>query len=139
MAAELSSRADQAIAFGSIDIPDEDQSAEVEEVNMDQIELPPSAETWAINTPPVDRRPAPIEPIGPPMQMVDLDNENEIEPSHAQAEPADDPLQLFQEPDSKPATAEASAADEESEIKAYWEYLRDHVPYWTQEPDWVDW
>jgi hypothetical protein len=139
MAAELSSRADQAIAFGSIDIPDEDQAAEVEEINMDQIELPPSAETWAINTPPVDRRPEPIEPIGPPMQMVDLDNENEIEPSHAQAEPADDPLQLFEEPNSKPATADASAADEEAEIKAYWEYLRDHVPHWTEEPDWIDW
>ena len=139
MAAELSSRADQAIAIGSIDIPDEDQAAEVEEINMDQIELPPSAETWAINTPPVERRPEPIEPIGPPMQMVDLDNENEIEPSHAQAEPADDPLQLFEEPNSKPATAEASAADEEAEIKTYWEYLRDHVPHWAEEPTWVDW
>ena len=60
MAAELSSRADQAIAFGSIDIPDEDQAAEVEEINMDQIELPPSVETWAINTLPVERRPEPI-------------------------------------------------------------------------------
>ena len=45
MAAELSSRADQAIAFGSVDVPDGDQAAEVEQINMDQIELPPSAET----------------------------------------------------------------------------------------------
>ena len=104
MAAELSSQADQAIAFGSLGIPNDIEPAEVDEINMDQIDLPPSAEIWAIATPPVDCHPASSEPIVLPMHKVDLDNENAIEAGHAQADLADDPLQLFEESDSKPAT-----------------------------------
>ena len=46
-ASEISSHADAPISFGSLDIP-----AEVEEVNMDQEDLPPFAQSFAIATPP---------------------------------------------------------------------------------------
>ena len=42
-------------------------------------------------------------------------------------------------PDLKPATAEALASDEDPEFTEYPEFLMEHVPHWTREPDWIDW
>ena len=91
---------------------------------------------------------------------MDLDNENDIETGQAEAELTDDPLQFFEAPgdpkletsaavsftasptaapDLKPATAEALASDEDAEFTEYREFLREHVPHWTREPDSIDW
>ena len=97
MAAELSSKADLPIVFGSVDMVNKIEPTEMDEMDMDEyhVELPPSADSWAINTPPPEFQ-APKAPTMPPSHSVDLCNENEIEAVHAQQqEIAEDPLQLF--------------------------------------------
>ena len=156
MAAELASHADQAIAFGSLEIPLDIEPVGVEEMDIDQTNVPPSAETWAIDTPPLDLPPAPTTLTVQPELAVDLDNENDIESGQAEAEPTDDPLQFFEAPEDskletaaaihstaspttapkpKPATAEALASDEGPEFEDVREFLRKHVPHWTLEPE----
>ena len=84
---------------------------------MDQfhVELPPSAEAWAIATPPPEWSPDPKVPSLTPSHRVDLSNENEIEVVHAQQDVPEDPLQLFEEAAPTTATAAAPAPDESAE------------------------
>ena len=42
-------------------------------------------------------------------------------------------------PQPKPAMAEALASDEGPEFEEFREYHREHVPYWTLEPGWINW
>ena len=35
--------------------------------------------------------------------------------------------------------AEAPASDEDSEFTKYLEFLMEHAPHWTVEPEWIEW
>ena len=104
-ASEISSHAEAPISFGSLDIP-----AEVEEVNMDQEDLPPSAQSFAIATPPTQAESTHDRHEEQTSGKVDLKDENGIQLDQAEPEVPEDPLMLFQQmdiSDVKPATAEA--------------------------------
>ena len=105
---EISSHADAPISFGSLDIP-----AEVEEVNMDQGDLPPSAQSFAIATPPTQAESTHEKYEEKTSGKVDLEDENDIQLDQAEPEVPEDPLMLFQQMDStevKSATADALTA-----------------------------
>ena len=95
-----------------------------------------------------------------PSGKVDLEDENNIQLDQAEPEVPEDPLMKFQQMDSsdvksatadafpapptpspglKPATAEVHSADNEAEFAEFQAYLQEHVPYWTTEPDVVEW
>ena len=156
-ASAISSHADAPISFGTLDIP-----AEAEEVAMDLGDPPPSAQSFAIATPPTQAESNHDKQEVQTSAKVVLEDENDIQVGQvAEPEVTEDPFMLFQQmdhtdvkaataeapaapplpwPDVQPATAEVySAKLQDAEFEKYRAYLQEHVLHWTTEPDFVEW
>ena len=97
LASEISSQADAPISFGSLDIPADIANTEVEEVNMDQEDLFPSAQSFAIATLPTQAESTHEKQEEQPTGKVDLEDENDIQLDQAETEVPEDSLMLFQQ------------------------------------------
>ena len=155
LASEISSQADAPISFGSLDIPGDIANMEVEQegVDMDQDVLPPSAQSFAIATPPTQADSTHGNQEAQQTVQMDLEDENDIQTDQVEMELPEGPLMLFQQldsPDVKPATADAPPAPQspsldlkpataevhpaylhEAEFTKVHAYPQEHVPHWT--------